>query len=76
MVYWSVEKKRHQSFSHYSNTPLLQYSEIHRRADVFLSDGSVLADTARIHNMEYYSKEKLTEYHNFSSFLSAVSLED
>jgi hypothetical protein len=24
MAYWSVEKKGHQSISHYSNTPLLQ----------------------------------------------------
>jgi hypothetical protein len=25
MEYWSVEKKGHQSFNHYSNTPILQY---------------------------------------------------
>jgi hypothetical protein len=28
MEYWSVEIKRHQSFRHYSNTPVLQYSVI------------------------------------------------
>ena len=27
MEYWSVEK-RHQSFSHYSNTPVLQCSKL------------------------------------------------
>jgi hypothetical protein len=28
MEYWSVGKKRHLHFGHYSNTPVLQYSEI------------------------------------------------
>ena len=26
MEYWSVEKNRNQSLRHYSNTPVLQYS--------------------------------------------------